>query len=222
MLDKKAKEAFSAAVKSLLAFIVLMLALSGTLKQEDENDVVPLYLLHFSEIKESPPQTYQNLIQPQEKLDLKKFFSFQRNEQSEKQESKTQTDDTQNGQPGTPVPKTYPSSQSFSSYYSKADYHYEEAERLIKKPKLLQKGEFVYPQKAYDRNIEGTYKARLWVSVEGDVINVEVIDVDDTFGFATAIKNMAKQFKYEPVIVRGLPIAFTIVVPFEFILGNDS
>lgn len=222
-----------AALKACISLMVLAALISGVGKQEPESSTIPIYIYDFPEnqVESQTNALPQPLPKPKSAPKIKEqnpaaFFAkavdnanaiektpIPKEEGMPSSESSKNTSESSQN-----AIKATSSSESFSSYYSKADYHYEEAERLIKRPRLISKGTFLYPQKAVDRNIEGVFKARLWVDTKGKVIRIKVLDVDDTFGFESAIKQMAMNFQYEPVIVKGMPIAFTIVIPFEFSL----
>lgn len=238
MSNKKLNsEKIIALFQTLVSVFLLTLILSSGQKNEDEKDTIPLYIFDSTAVsngspipftKPIPKDVSQNQIKIKNKIDKLLKIANKNNEVSDTPQqqtnSNTATELNEKSSPENPVGKAvdvkaYPSGRSFSTFYSKADYHYEEASKLAKKPKILSKGEFIYPEKAWDRDIEGTFKARLWVNTEGKVIKVDVLDVDNTFGFETAIKTMAMNFKYEPVIVKGQPVPFTIIVPFEFNLN---
>jgi len=223
MAKNERSEVCYAGLKAVVSVVALLTILSGVFKDKDSDKSIPIYLLNFSEVSDQPlTSTSKQFSAPTptsaKKVNFKNFFTDKSEKTSAPKSTFSEKSESSSDQQNVVSQNSYPKSESFSSFYSKADYHYEEAARLIKKPKLLNRGEFIYPQKAWDRQISGTYKAKLWVNIQGLVVKVEVLDVDDTFGFASAIVQMGKGFKYEPVIVRGLPVAFTIVVPFEFVL----
>jgi len=86
----------------------------------------------------------------------------------------------------------------------------------IKPPRLIKKVEPVYPPQAKQKGIEGIVILEVQTDAEGNVDKVNVLKSESTL-FNKAAIEAVKQWKYEPVIIKGkpTPIIFIVTVAFR-------
>jgi protein TonB len=74
-----------------------------------------------------------------------------------------------------------------------------------------------YPALAKKAGIEGEVWLKIWVREDGKVETVEIQKRSGTdVGFEEAVIEAAKQFEFEPAVMRGKPVAVWVAIPFRF------
>ena len=83
-------------------------------------------------------------------------------------------------------------------------------------PKLLRGKAPEYPEKAWEEGIHGYVKVKLLVNKSGQVEKVEILEGQDRWGFADAVKKTVTTWLFEPYRHKGIPSSFYLIKPFEF------
>jgi protein TonB len=78
----------------------------------------------------------------------------------------------------------------------------------------------VYPDAARARNAEGPVLMRAFISRDGSVESLELLNTPADSELATAAIEAVRQWKYQPTLLNGEPIAVVTEVTVNFSLGN--
>lgn len=74
----------------------------------------------------------------------------------------------------------------------------------------------IYPERAKSRRIEGFVTARLSISADGSVTNVEVINAEPPGIFDREAVRAMYRYRFDPKMVNGQPVAQTATQTVEF------
>ncbi len=90
------------------------------------------------------------------------------------------------------------------------------AKDQIKPPKLIKKVDPVYPEEARAEGIQGVVILEIMTDGEGKVVRVKILKSESSLLNHAAI-DAVKQWRYEPLILKGkpTPVIFTITVAFR-------
>jgi TonB family protein len=72
-----------------------------------------------------------------------------------------------------------------------------------------------YPERAFERNIQGVVKLEAKVGISGKVLDVRVLAAEDP-DLSLAASRAMLLWEFRPYVVQGKPQPFRIVVPFRF------
>jgi protein TonB len=84
-----------------------------------------------------------------------------------------------------------------------------------KEPVCIKKIEPIYPEIAQKAGLEGTVYAKLWITKEGKVRDVQIMKSDSEI-FNQAVIDAAKQWLFTPAMMKNGPVAVWLAVPFNF------
>ena len=84
-----------------------------------------------------------------------------------------------------------------------------------KEPVCIKRIEPTYPEIAQKAGLEGTVYAKLWITKEGKVRDVQVMKSDSEI-FNQAVIDAAKQWLFTPAMMKNGPVAVWLAVPFNF------
>jgi len=84
-----------------------------------------------------------------------------------------------------------------------------------KEPELITKVEPVYPADALKSHMEGKVWVKIWVDTEGKAREVVLMKSDAEIFNASAIA-AARQFRFNPAMIKGKPVDVWVAVPFKF------
>lgn len=90
-----------------------------------------------------------------------------------------------------------------------------------KEPVVIKKVEPVYPDLAMRAGMEGKVWVKVWVDKEGKAHDVVLLKSDaDVFNGAAIAA--AKQFIFEPALIKGKPVDVWVSIPFKFRLAEKK
>lgn len=72
-----------------------------------------------------------------------------------------------------------------------------------------------YPERAFDRNIQGLVRLEAKVGISGHVLDVWVLEAPDS-DLSLAAQRALLQWQFKPFMQGGRPTQFRIVIPFRF------
>ncbi|MBK1875432.1 energy transducer TonB [Pelagicoccus mobilis] len=79
-----------------------------------------------------------------------------------------------------------------------------------------------YPMKARQEGIEGYVKLMIDITDKGTVTNVRIVEAEPRRYFETAAKRAVLRWKYDPLVVDGVPTAdYDISVRLDFTFGDE-
>jgi periplasmic protein TonB len=84
-----------------------------------------------------------------------------------------------------------------------------------KEPVCIKRIEPTYPEIAQKAGLEGTVYAKLWITKEGKVRDVQVMKSDSEI-FNQAVIDAAKLWLFTPAMMKNGPVAVWLAVPFNF------
>jgi len=90
------------------------------------------------------------------------------------------------------------------------------ASQGVMQSRLVRRVEPVYPPKAREQHVQGTVVLRLLIDQQGNVVKAEKISGHDAL--VPAAVDAAKQWKYQPFILNGEPIAVDTTIDMKFAL----
>jgi TonB family protein len=93
--------------------------------------------------------------------------------------------------------------------------------QVEKEPVVKKRTNPHYPEVALKAGLEGKVWVKLWVNVDGKVQEAEVIKSDNAVFNGAAIE-AARQFEFEPAMIKGKPVAVWVSVPFAFKLADKE
>ncbi len=90
------------------------------------------------------------------------------------------------------------------------------AEGDIKPPKLIKEVKPVYPEEARKQGISGVVLLSVRSSEQGNIVGVKIVKSPHELLSKAAVEAV-KQWKYEPMLIKGkpMPIIFTVTVTFR-------
>jgi protein TonB len=84
-----------------------------------------------------------------------------------------------------------------------------------KEPVCIKRIEPTYPEIAQKAGLEGTVYAKLWITKEGKVRDVQIMKSDSEI-FNQAVIDAAKLWLFTPAMMKNGPVAVWLAVPFNF------
>lgn len=72
-----------------------------------------------------------------------------------------------------------------------------------------------YPERAFDRDVQGVVRLEARVGISGKVLDVRVLEAQDS-DLSLAAQRAMLMWQFKPYVVHGRPTPFRIVVPFRF------
>ena len=84
-----------------------------------------------------------------------------------------------------------------------------------KEPVCIKKIEPTYPEIAQKAGLEGTVYAKLWITKEGKVRDVQIMKSDSEI-FNQAVIDAARLWLFTPAMMKNGPVAVWLAVPFNF------
>jgi TonB family protein len=89
--------------------------------------------------------------------------------------------------------------------------------KVEREPVIIRQIQPVYPEIARTAGIEGTVFANLWITREGRVHEVVIVKTDSEL-FNQAVIDAARQWIFEPAMMKTGPVPVWLTVPFHFTL----
>jgi protein TonB len=83
-------------------------------------------------------------------------------------------------------------------------------------PGFVQNAPPIYPPEAVPRRLRGRVTVRLYISEQGQVTNVEIMESSGYAPFDRSTVDAVKKWRSEPAYRDGKPVARTVIVPFNF------
>jgi len=90
-----------------------------------------------------------------------------------------------------------------------------------KEPTVIKKVEPDYPELAKKAGLEGKVWVKIWVDIDGNAKQVEILKSDSDV-FNQACIDAAKQFLFTPAYLKDKPVGVWVSVPFKFKLADKN
>jgi TonB family protein len=72
------------------------------------------------------------------------------------------------------------------------------------------------PKEAEKAGITGRVRALLTVGEEGNVVDIDFLEVPGNYGFEEAVREAVSKWRYKPAMMGGIPVRQRIEQPFQF------